>query len=432
MNQHQQTDPHYIKQLVATADTHAIEAKEDIFNEQGTKLISAGTRIDDSYYQKIVRHKLVKPIDVSLGIEHGVTVDGISCMILDNPANDDIIGFLLKAFRDNTLPSRTIRHIRLSGPLSVKLTVTQEREPRKFIHSLQVALAALYIGYCEQLEEEALTLLMTAGLFHDLGEMHIDPRISDRSTALSPELRRQIYAHPVIAYLIIKECPEYPADVSQAVLEHHERLDGSGYPRGVKGEQISLFGRVLAVADLIVAMLSRSSDRDYLATSMKLNTGKYDKTLLQHVLALFKNSEASKVEPENKPQDQTAELWSKLAHLLVRIPLTQSEVTPEEKAAQAFIEEHTQTLRQIISSAGINPDNIDETVKQLMETTEETSELHSMAFESLYRIHELLNETRRRWPSLFIKEENRTSTTPLSDWLLLCEERLEFLIASEH
>ena len=428
----QQRDSHYLKELVATADTHPIETKEDIYNEQGVKLVGAGSRVDAGFYQKLIRHKLLKPIDTSLGIEHGVTIDGISCMILDNPANDYIIGFLLKAFKDSTLPPRIIRRIRLSAPLSVKLTVTQERAPGKLVHALQVALAALYIGFCEQLDTEALTLLATAGLFHDLGEMHIDPRISDRSTVLSSEMRRQIYAHPVIANLIIKECREYPQEVSRAVLEHHERLDGSGYPRGIKGGQISLFGRILAVSDLIVAMLSRSSDPEHLATSMKLNTGKYDKALLQHVIALFKNSRISGVETDNKSHDATTELWNKLAYLLIQAPLAQSEVSPEEEEARVFLEEHTRTLRQVITSAGIHPDHIDETVKQLMETTEDRSELYSMAFESLYRIHELLHETRRRWPELFLKKEDKTSTTPLGNWLLLCEERLEFLIASEH
>jgi len=426
------TDSHYIKQLVATADSHSIETTEDIFNVNGMKLVSAGTRVDKSFYQKLVRYKLLKPIDTSLGIKHGVSIDTISDLMLENSVKDDIIGILLKAFKDNTLPGQVIKGIKLNDSFSVKLTVTQERAPEKLTHSLQVALAAAYIGSCEQLETKALSRLMTAGLLHDLGEIHIDPRILDRNVALTPELRRQIYAHPIITYLIIKEFPEIPAEISRAVLEHHERLDGSGYPRGIKGEQISQFGRILAVADLIVAMLSRSSDSSYLVTSMKLNTEKYDKDLLLHVISLFKGTQIQDTGPAHKSKKQIAELWSTLANLLVRKPSAKSEVSSAERDAFLFIEEHIEALSRLISSAGVHPDNIVDSIKQLLDATEELGELHSMAFESVYRIHELLRETRRRWPGLFSKGIPEKELTSLGDWLLNCEESLEFLITSEH
>ena len=97
---------------------------------------------------------------------------------------------------------------------------------------------------------DEVELIEKAALFHDLGKIAINKnllrlRSSQRSPAQSLELRR----HPEIGYNILRSLDEY-APLAEAVLYHHERFDGNGYPRGLKGEEIPLYARIIAVANI--------------------------------------------------------------------------------------------------------------------------------------------------------------------------------------
>ena len=417
----EQQQAEYLKQLVATSERHAIEATEDIYNEHGVKLVSAGHRIDRKVYGRLIRYKLVKPIDASLGVQGGVDVPQLLEQLDELGERDFVVHFLLTAFNDRALPQRVFRQLNILGPLSVKLTVTHDQAADKYRHLIHVALAALYLGNRLQLELKQLLELVHAGLFHDLGEMHLDPAILDRKSPLTPEMRRQIYAHPLIISLILEAFPEYPPTIRRAVLEHHERLDGSGYPRGLQGDQISLYGRILAVAELLVVLLERmqhSPDWDYLSTSMKLNTGKYDEAIIGHLISLLRRQKRDATLAATGPR--TAELWEALATLLRECPVERSTDNGLEGSASAFLALHMNHLKHQIARAGLDPDSARQLVEQCDEGDPALSELNSMAMESLYRISELLNEIQRRWAVLL---EPDSGDDPLRRWLQLARRQ---------
>jgi len=92
-------------------------------------------------------------------------------------------------------------------------------------------------------------------LIHDLGKIQIPAEILSKPTRLTPLEFELIKTHPQAGYEIVKGI-EFPWPVAQMVLQHHERLDGTGYPNGTKGDEISLEARILAVADVVEAMAS--------------------------------------------------------------------------------------------------------------------------------------------------------------------------------
>jgi len=101
--------------------------------------------------------------------------------------------------------------------------------------------------------------LMVAGYLHDLGKIIVPIEILCKPTKISPEEYNLVKNHVQAGYDLLKNVT-FPWPIAHSVLEHHERLDGSGYPNGLKGDQISIAGRILAVADVMDAM---SCNRPY-------------------------------------------------------------------------------------------------------------------------------------------------------------------------
>ncbi len=95
-----------------------------------------------------------------------------------------------------------------------------------------------------------------AGLLHRVGMLKMPPQVLSSDKPLSPQERKLILAQPAIGFRILQE-NKYPLPVCLAVLEHQERMDGSGYPRHITGEKISLYGRIIAVAASYTAAVSK-------------------------------------------------------------------------------------------------------------------------------------------------------------------------------
>lgn len=129
-----------------------------------------------------------------------------------------------------------------------------------YIHCVNVSIYAVLIGIKLNLKRKELVDLGTAGMLHDVGKKFVPIEILDKPGKLTKEEYSTIKNHPKLGYEVIKECKELSATVKAAVLQHHERYDGTGYPDGLIGENISKFGRILAVADTYDAMVS---DRAY-------------------------------------------------------------------------------------------------------------------------------------------------------------------------
>ena len=97
-----------------------------------------------------------------------------------------------------------------------------------------------------------------AGRVHDIGKLFIDERILNKSAALADEDFSLLKTHPQLGVDVLRAIPHIDR-VAQAVASHHEAFDGSGYPLGLQGESIPLFGRIIAVVDAYVNLMSERS-----------------------------------------------------------------------------------------------------------------------------------------------------------------------------
>lgn len=127
-------------------------------------------------------------------------------------------------------------------------------------HSLDVAVLAGFLGRWLKLSEAEVQNLVFAGLVHDIGKTRLQYELLVKPDKLTPEEFKSVKFHAELGFKLMQQCPDIPESVLEAVLQHHERPDGTGYPNGFRTEKIHLFAKILSVADVYDAL---TSDRYY-------------------------------------------------------------------------------------------------------------------------------------------------------------------------
>ncbi|MDP2839292.1 MAG: PAS domain S-box protein, partial [Syntrophales bacterium] len=153
--------------------------------------------------------------------------------------------------------AETLNRLRgaLGGIIQVVSATVETRDPYTAGHQKRVANLARAIAQEMGLSEDQVEGLRTACVIHDLGKVSIPAEILSKPTKLSEIEYKLIQAHSQRGHDILRGI-DFPWPVAEMVLQHHERMNGSGYPRGLKGEAILIEARILAVADVLEAMAS--------------------------------------------------------------------------------------------------------------------------------------------------------------------------------
>lgn len=155
------------------------------------------------------------------------------------------------------IAQRMVEEITSKGTLSLDLTDLRTYDDYTYAHSVNVAVVSCIIGLGMGLDEKDLTLLVTAALLHDLGKLQIPPEILNKPGRLTQEEYQIMKSHATLSYELLKDRWDISSHIKTAVLFHHENVDGSGYPQGLEGSEQSLFTRILHVADVYDALVSK-------------------------------------------------------------------------------------------------------------------------------------------------------------------------------
>ncbi len=125
-----------------------------------------------------------------------------------------------------------------------------------------VTILSTVTGMVLKLSGHRLIQLATAALLHDIGMVKVPKSILKKSDRLTADEMNQIRTHPLYSYRVISKEMKYPEEIGVIALQHHERWDGQGYPRKLRGEDINIAARIIAVADAYVAMINDRPHRD--------------------------------------------------------------------------------------------------------------------------------------------------------------------------
>ena len=195
---------------------------------------------------------------VGLVIAGGKTGDESEATSGDRQLLDAVAGFL-GALHENT--ARLIEQKEMFiGSLKAVSAALDAKDRYTHGHSERVAWLGSQLAKSIGLSDEQVERIRISGLVHDVGKIGVPEAVLCKTGRLTDEEFEQIKKHPRIGYNILKDIPGME-DVLDGVLYHHERWDGRGYPTNIAGEEIPIYGRILAVADTFDAMSSTRSYR---------------------------------------------------------------------------------------------------------------------------------------------------------------------------
>lgn len=181
----------------------------------------------------------------------------------------------------------------LGGTIEAIARIMETRDPYTAGHEQRVAKLAVAIATEMGLASDRIEGLKMASMIHDLGKVSIPVAILSKPGRISPIEFELIKTHAAAGYEILKDI-KFPWPIATMVLQHHERLDGSGYPHGIRGDCILLEARILGVADVVEAMSSHRPYRPALGTEAALSEVEskkgtiYDKEVVEACLRLFR------------------------------------------------------------------------------------------------------------------------------------------------
>ena len=389
VSEHAEVNLHYLEHVIHTSETKPVEASQDILSHNGIKLLAKGAQINDKVRDRLLMHKLQKPLEDCIHVVDGVMPESFGPMgealLQQHP--------LLQALCAHDLyPSAptTLATLKLSAPLQSLLTVYAEHQGDRLKHTVGVAMLALAL----------------AGLVHDIGELYIDPQFMRPGTTFGPTEWRHVASHPLVGERVLRGMQGAGKAVAQAVLHHHERLDGFGYPRGVQGKALPMTGQILAAAEWLMGLIETGlTPLTRASVATKLIPGEFSRELTEAIASAA--AELPQLAPRMEPDvvQETLPRVVRIATVLRQFsqarPWIDERIAAARPALRAVLEAALKRLLRIqtaFSSTGLDAHAPGDLVAVLSEQrdAELRTELMTVVGELEWRLRELERESMLR------------------------------------
>lgn len=278
-------NPNYLNHLVHTAALHEVAVTADIVSSKGVKLLAKGARMSAEMRERLLEHKLTRPLEDCLEVQGVVSEAQVQAMAEDLLDEHAILRAATGAL-PGVAPLSLLGRLGLGAEMLSMLTVYAEHREGRLRHAVSVALLAK--GLARRLRPGDVDLhrmLGRAGLMHDIGELYLDPGLWQPEAQLDIQQWRHVMTHPVVGHRVLLRMPGASVAEAEAVLCHHERLDGFGYPRSLDGERFGLEGQILALAEWLIGVLEAgTSAAVHARVASTLVLGEFNNDLLSLLL----------------------------------------------------------------------------------------------------------------------------------------------------
>ena len=283
-------EPHFTQAVAKLGETQAVVSHCAIFNDRGVKIIDKGVAINQALYSRLTQYQLSAPIEDCVASANALTGSSLRADAEKILGSVPLFGRMAPDPKVRNLFLDALQALPLPAPMSLQLTIARDLHPPLYHHLLRTALTAAYLCKTPVLSRFDVNAAVMAGMLHDIGMLHTDPHLMQPSRTLNHLQRRQLCAHPLVSTALIERHHAYPKEVVRAVREHHEYLDGSGYPRQLSGDEISPLAKILSISQVVSAMFSTAQPGAELRLSvvLRMNTHRFDPALAMQIIDLLR------------------------------------------------------------------------------------------------------------------------------------------------
>ncbi len=231
-------------------------------NDNGVALIKEGVQITSSLLDRLRGQNYVG-LYIEDELSKGILIEEVVDESLRLQASDTLKNIYKKKMdyeRIYPIINTMIDQVSENYQRLIQVNLLQNYNEYLYAHSVNVAILSIRIGLEFGLTSEQLQGLAIAAIFHDAGKTQISESILNKVGRLTDSEFEEMKSHVNLSYEITRNWPRITSVSRAAILQHHERNDGSGYPRNLKGDDIILFGKIIGVTDTYDAM---TTDRVY-------------------------------------------------------------------------------------------------------------------------------------------------------------------------
>jgi hypothetical protein len=285
---------HFLAILATASRSLTMRAAEDICEVKGQLLVARGHDLSADLLERLKRRLLAKPLEACIRVDDGVTAFDIERAAVVMCQSSAFLA--LEVGSDFVRLRRLLRSVSLSPFASLMLSVQRAVKTESFHEAVLCSILAGTLA----LRDESSTLnpesAVHAGLLHDIGEMYLNPDNLGHVSGVDTDRWTEIATHPEIGMRLIKQFTACPAEVWQAVYEHHEKLDGSGYPRWLIGDALSPLGRLLSLVVTVAGILKTPDNQGVRAKlAVSFVSGEFDLQLVHAMLSPIHGSPVAEV-----------------------------------------------------------------------------------------------------------------------------------------
>jgi len=286
MSSFSQTNEFALSTIASSTDKREVIAADHIVDaESGIMLWAKGKPVNSQLQEKLLRRKLSQPIEMSLQVKDGINGDKISQTAQQLISQHEPLSALSGEHVGSILA--TLAGTELAAPVQLLMTSAADRNDGTFEHAVAVCITCTALAVRGGLSQSSVKTMALAGLIHDIGEMYINPEYLQAKRELTPQEWLHVVAHPKVGAMLLQEMTHYPPQVAEMVLSHHERMDGTGYPRQLSGKKFSREAQLLSMAETITGILMRRDNALCRAAfALKIILREYDPNLVGLITTL--------------------------------------------------------------------------------------------------------------------------------------------------
>ena len=396
---------HYLGAIAGMAGQRKVQVVQTVVAEDGTTLFRKGEQIGENLLELLGNTRLSAPLDAHLSVCTPVDVPTLLAEMSRQLAEAPL-GLLIAAElgTETAMFGRALQQMNWPHQASFQMAVMRDQLPSLYEHSVLMVLVALYLATRSGWDERQCAKVAAAAFLHDIGMLYMSTSWTDSEYKLTDRERAQLAAHSITGSTVVRSMRAYPASVEDAVLEHHECMDGSGYPRQLQDFAISPMGRMLMVAEVVSGFYGKYADTagERLSLTLRMHSQRFPAEFVGPVLSMLQRGAASVV---TAPREVVLADCQTLATVMQYWASCQR-VLPAQWPAQPggramlFVHNRLRALETSMAEAGAHTRQRSDWEQLLDHDSRSAQELSLVYREALWQLESCIDNCLRRWPSL--------------------------------